>query len=214
MSYARVSILGTVNGGEVWSVNPVYDPTGEFGDTVDPIKLSTAANTIAAINPGSHMLTAMSSSFQLVGARVEVRDDATDALLGISEAMRGTPLNGTGAALMPSQAAMVISLQTNTPGASGRGRLYWPAAGAGVGSTFRITAPPYGLFRDQAKTYLAAIETALEGAFPLITFDLAVRSRRTHTTPHVTRIRVGDVVDTQRRRRDSLPESYSTVVYP
>jgi hypothetical protein len=30
-------------------------------------------------------------------------------------------------------------------------------------------------------------------------------------TPHVTRLQIGDVIDTQRRRRDAMPESYSTL---
>jgi hypothetical protein len=214
MSYVRVSILGSINGGEVWSVNPVYDPTGEFPGSVDQAKLDTATTVIGNTNPGSHMLTAMSSSFQLTGARVEVRDDSNDSLLAISEYLRGTPLAGTGTPIQGSQAAVVVSLQTATPGGRGRGRLYWPGAGVAVNSSFRISNPPYGLMCDQVKTYLLAIRSALSSNFAPIGFDLAVRSKVSHTTPHVNRIRIGDIVDTQRRRRDSLPESYSPNSFP
>ena len=62
-------------------------------------------------------------------------------------------------------------------------------------------------------TYLHAIEDALATAFPTIGFDLAVRSKTTHTTPHVNKIQVGNVVDTQRRRRDKLVEDYSSVTF-
>jgi hypothetical protein len=41
-----------------------------------------------------------------------------------------------------------------------------------------------------------------------------VRSKTTHTTPHAVRLQVGNIVDTQRRRRDSLPESYSNITFP
>jgi hypothetical protein len=30
----------------------------------------------------------------------------------------------------------------------------------------------------------------------------------------VTRLQVGDIIDTQRRRRDTLPENYLTIAYP
>jgi len=41
-----------------------------------------------------------------------------------------------------------------------------------------------------------------------------VRSKTTKTSPHAVRIQVGDVVDTQRRRRDVQLESYSAVAFP
>jgi hypothetical protein len=47
MSYVRVSILGSFSTEEVWSVNPVFDPTLEFGSTVDQAALDAAALAIA-----------------------------------------------------------------------------------------------------------------------------------------------------------------------
>jgi len=35
-----------------------------------------------------------------------------------------------------------------------------------------------------------------------------VRSKTTRTTPHVSRLQIGDVIDVQRRRRDTLQEAY------
>lgn len=214
MSYVRVSILGSLSGGEVWSVNPTYDPTGEFGSSVDQTQLDAAATAIAAISPGAQLLSNMSTLAQITGARVEVRDDNTDALLGISQAVRTPALSGTGSPLMPPQAAIVASLRTNTPGASGRGRLYWPAMGAGITSTGRIATATTATNNTSMKTYLLAIRDALATAFPTIGFNLAIRSRTTKTTPWVVRIQTGDVVDTQRRRRDNLPENYASAPIP
>jgi predicted fused transcriptional regulator/phosphomethylpyrimidine kinase len=64
------------------------------------------------------------------------------------------------------------------------------------------------------RVYLTAMRDALATAFPTIGFNLAVRSKTTKTTPHVVRIQGGDVVDTQRRRRDNLPEAYSSLSFP
>jgi hypothetical protein len=62
-------------------------------------------------------------------------------------------------------------------------------------------------------TYLHAIENAMATAFATIGFDLAVRSKTTHTTPHVNRLQVGNVMDTQRRRRDNIVEDYLSAAF-
>jgi len=214
MSYCRISILGSLAGGEVWSINPVYDPTLEFPGTIDQGMLDAAATAIAALNPGTQLMTYVSSAGTLTGARVEMRDDVSDALLGISTANRGTALPGTTAPTKPAQTAVVFSLRTNTPGGSGRGRVYWPALGASMGTDLRIPSAQVFTAITEMKTYLNGIRSALATAFPTIGFDLAVRSRTTHTTPHVVRMQAGNVLDTQRRRRDNLPEAYQQVTIP
>ena len=211
MSYVRVGIQGSAVGGEVWSVNYVIDPTLEFGTTVSQPALDAAAAAIAALNPGLSSLGLMSTLLTINSCRLEVRDDVTDALIGLSVQGRAVPLPGTLAPQCPYQAAVVVSLRTNTPGGSGRGRIYWPAAGSRLNSSARMAVVDRDQFAGEQVTYVHAMESALATAFPTIGFDLAVRSKTTRTTPHVTRIQVGDVVDTQRRRRDKLAESYVSV---
>lgn len=214
MSYVRVSILGVTTGGEVWSVNPVYDPTGEFPGGVNQVALDAAATAIANLTLPSSLLSSLSTLMGVTGCRLEVRDDTTDALIGISIANRATPVYGGVAPSMPPQAAIVMSLRTNTPGASGRGRVYWPFLGYAITSAGRISSIDVTAVLGAFKTYSASIAGALATAFPTIGFDLAVRSKQTKTTPHVVRIQAGNVVDTQRRRRDHLPEAYTTVTVP
>lgn len=214
MSYVRVSVLGSMSGGEVWSVNPVFDPTGEFGSTVDQTALDLAAAQIAALSPGSGLLTMMGPLLSITGARLEVRDDASDDLIAISIATRGTALSGTGTTRLPPQAAAVISLRTNTPGGSGRGRLYWPILGAPLTTSARIGAGDVTAIGTNFVTYQNSMRTALAANFATIGFNLAVRSKTTKSTPHVVRLQVGDVVDTQRRRRDNFPEQYTSQVVP
>lgn len=214
MSYTRVSILGASPGGEVWSINPVFDPTGEFGSTVDQTALDAATDAIAALNPAATLLGFMASPLSITGARVEVRDDATDALLATSTQIRATPLTGAASALRSATTALVISLRTNTPGGSGRGRLYWPAVGRSVDSSLRFSAADTAAAATEMRTYLNGMRSALATAFPTIGFDLAVRSRQTHTTPHVNKLQVGNVPDTQRRRRDAMIEDYQFVNFP
>jgi hypothetical protein len=214
MSYVRVSVLGAAPGGEVWSINPTFDPTGEFPGGVDQTALDAACDAIAALNPGILLLSFLSSALTVTGARVEVRDDGNDALIGTSTQLRSSPLSGSASALRGAQTALVISLRTNTPGGSGRGRLYWPAIGRSVDSQLRFSAADTSGALGEFKTYLNAMRGALATAFPTIGFDLAVRSKQTHTTPHVNKLQAGNVPDTQRRRRDKMIEDYQFTSFP
>jgi hypothetical protein len=78
-------------------------------------------------------------------------------------------------------------------------------------SSGRILAAMPPLYATQMKAYLEGMEAALATAFPTIGFNLAVRSTASKATPHVVRMQVGNVVDTQRRRRDTLVEAYSSI---
>ena len=208
MSYVRVSIIGTSVGGEVWSINPTIDPTFEFGTTVDQTALDAAADAISALSPGGALLGSLSTAFSVTGCRLEVRDDSTDALIGISVQVRPVPLPGSGVPIRPAQCAIVFSLRTDTPGGSGRGRVYWPNIAGSITTQLRITPTDQTSYLAGMATYLHAMESALATAFPTIGFDLAVRSRTTHSTPHVNKIQIGNVIDTQRRRRDKMVEDY------
>jgi hypothetical protein len=214
VSYVRVSILGQFQTSEVWSINPVFDPTGEFPGTVDQTLLDDATTAIANLGIPTSLRGLLSTSASRIGARVEVRQDSDDSLLAISQAISTTAMPGTGTLALPPQNAIVASIRTNTPGASGRGRLYWPALAIALNGTGLVNAPPPATIALDMKTYLNGMASALATQFAPITFNLAVRSKTTRTTPHAVRIQVGNVVDTQRRRRDNIPESYASVTLP
>lgn len=214
MSYVRVSILGAQSGGEVWSINPVFDPTGELEFGIDQAKVDAAALAIANRTIPSNLLSTLSSAMSRTGARVEIRSDTTDALLATSTQGSTAASAGAASPKLTPQSALVISIRTDTPGASGRGRLYWPAMGVTVSATGRLGTPGVAALLTDAKSYLNGIRSDLATAFPTIGFDLAVRSKATHTTPHATRLQIGDVIDTQRRRRDVLVEAYTAVTFP
>lgn len=214
MSYVRCSILGTLVSSEKWSINLTFDPTGEFPGGVSQSALDAAALAIAGLSVGADLQGPLGASGTLNACRLEVRDDIDDHLIGLSEQNRPTPLVGASSVKLTAQSAIVCSIRTDSPGASGRGRVYWPAMGVTIDGNSRMSSPTNTNMVAAFKTYFAAMETQLETAFPTIGFSLAVRSRATHSTPHATRIQVGNVLDTQRRRRDALPEAYATLAYP
>jgi len=98
-------------------------------------------------------------------------------------------------------------------GASGRGRLYIPATGFAVSpSNLRPLPANVTTALTGTKQYLTALSAAVTAN--VTDTILAVWSRKLATTLGVTRIQMGDVLDTQRRRRDSLIENYQEQAWP
>lgn len=209
----RVSIKGGMPNGEEWSVNPVYAVGGDFGVPVSPTQANTIALAIAAVSVPTGMLAMMNGTTTVTQVRVEART-AAGVLESQAEAVKGSPQVGSGTAPHPFQTSAVISLRTAAAGARGRGRLYWPATGAGIdSSTLRMSVTAHTNFIAAAKTYLSAIQAAID-----VTLDgvsLVVWSRLGDgTTNNVTSLQVGNIFDVQRRRRDALVESYLVETWP
>ena len=208
----RVSIIGAMPSGEEWSINPVWSIGGDFGAPVSASQAKTIADAIALITVPAGLTAQMTSGVNVQGCRVEARD-VNGILEAQAEGIKGTPTPGTSSAPKSFQSAWVVSLRTATAGASGRGRLYWPATGSPISSsTLRPTSADVTAFLTGAKSYLTAIEAAID-----VTLDgvsLAVWSRTRNDLFRVTSIQAGDVLDVQRRRRDQLIESYTTLAYP
>lgn len=216
--YIRVRPIGTQTvGSETWTINPAWRWV-PFTATFSQAMLQSLADRLVA-NIGTATLgtlrSMLSASGQINGWRVEQWDE-DDKLQAAAEAFYGVALVGTGGANKSLQDALVISLRTDTPGPRGRGRIYWPAWNVTL-LNWRITAPVPATIVADAKTFLLAIQAQIlaEATANLMSDvpELAVRSRSTHTSRKVTTLLVGDVVDSQRRRRDSLPEVRTAVAY-
>lgn len=204
----RISILGSMPGGEKWSVNPVYAPTA-------PLAISTAecaaiALAIDGITVEPTLRSLNVPAVTVDGVRVEARN-LDGSLEAVSEHTRTSPVAGTSAASHPYQTAMVCSLRTPDSTARGKGRLYWPATGATISpSTLRVASSSVTDYLNGMNAYLANVRLAIRGVAGLTTATLRVWSRTSSQLQVVTSLRVGDVADVQRRRRDALVESYSS----
>jgi hypothetical protein len=125
-----------------------------------------------------------------------------------------TPYAGGGDnTVLPLQVAQVLSWQANVLGRKGRGRIYIPAiAAAGGLGAHGLAAPGYitacgaaGVSFIQALTYTSIVGTTAQVA-PIITGKPYTNFGR------IKEVRVGQVFDTQRRRRRQLPENF--VAFP
>lgn len=208
----RVSVFGAMPNGEEWSVNPVFR-IGTGGAPLTPAQCLTIATACAAVTVPTGLTALMQGNTTVTGVRVENRDLTNGSLASQGEALKGTPTPGTGSNIHGYQASAVISLRTGTPGASGRGRLYWPATGAALNSTdYRISSSNVSNAVTDAKTYLSGLSSAI--AVTTTTARLVVWSRKGASTADVTSLLIGNVLDSQRRRRDVLVESYTSTVFP
>ena len=111
--------------------------------------------------------------------------------------------------LLPLQIAQVVSLRTNNSSKRGRGRVYLPGmtstsisgTNGTMNATFRTNM--LGTF----KTLLEALSIGSGGSPPIVR-PVVIGSPWT-TYYQVTEIRMGNLLDTQRRRRRQLEEVYT-----
>lgn len=206
----RVSLKGGLPGGEKWSVNPCFHVISAAEITYSQLlAMGTAINAIT-IPTGVRALWNSNTNYN--GVQLEARSST-----GVLEALADVPMvgyvPGNGSGTLPFQAAAVVSLRTNRPGGSGRGRLYLPATGVALdSSTLRIPVATRDAGIAGAKTWLSGIQAAMEAVVPNL--PLVVWSRTTLGKFGVTKLLMGDVPDVQRRRRDSLAEAYKELSYP
>jgi hypothetical protein len=115
------------------------------------------------------------------------------------------PGGRSGSATHPFQIAQCVTLLTERPGRSGKGRMYLPAPVSILDNNGQIGTAD----RDALLGTTAALLTAINAITSANAAPVAVAASDGHHWP-VTAIRVGRVLDTQRRRRSALPEAYAS----
>lgn len=148
---------------------------------------------------GGHFPT----STDFLGASVATYNGQNE-LITSGSSLLVTPFPGNGPTLsLPPGTAEVVSLRTAQAGARGRGRMYLPA----LGNTSINVA---GRIDSTVQQDLLAGMVAFFDSWnaDLQTFPVGVASQAGSFVSTVTSVRVGNVFDSQRRRRDQLTESY------
>lgn len=117
------------------------------------------------------------------------------------------PLTGTsGSATLPPEIAVCVSLLTNTAGRSGRGRMYLPAPVVATSDNKGLLSTgQQDMIKQWAAAFFGGINTQAG-----TDLNCVVWSRKTGQTHSITRVSVGNQFDVQRRRQNSLPETYLT----
>jgi hypothetical protein len=213
---------GTLGTTEVWNTTINWGIFGILPDDpnqalTDGLLAALLTATTSATYPVDFK-TALSTAGKFTGYRVDLMSEA-DKVLSTSVGDMATPITGTGSPSKTSADCIVISLRTPKPGPSGRGRWYFPALAQTLNyGNFTTNSPTADNMALAARTWLNAMGTAMNGYWiglaSALRVVLSVRSVKLHQNNNVVRIQVGSVMDTQRRRRDNIPETYVTYTYP
>lgn len=119
-----------------------------------------------------------------------------------ADAIGDVPGSGSGGT-KPLSSAVCVSLYSNRPGPTGKGRFFLPQTHHNIASDFRFSDAD----ADAIKAGAVGLITAME---PLLTKPEVVSSYGYNTT--VTKVRVGRVPDTMRSRRNALLEAHRETV--
>lgn len=144
---------------------------------------------------------------QVVWTSVRVEDFNGTSVVRTATHDVNSPQPGQGVTSLPPQCSGVISLRTGQPGGRRRGRMYFPPFAATV-------LDAYGTFIFAARNALA---DSLSQYFTAFNGDATVESTAVVASQtggflsEIVEVRVGNIIDTQRRRRNTLPESYYQV---
>jgi hypothetical protein len=122
---------------------------------------------------------------------------------------------GWSQAVYPPQCSLVATLMSDRPrGLASKGRMYLPGIAAGLTASGVIADSDRDAIALNLRTFFNAVRASADvadtpilaakgtGAFPELTAQ----------NDYVERIKVGSVIDTQRRRRNGLPETYKTEI--
>lgn len=212
MSYLyhlKQTVTGSLPGGEVWSCSvafnfaqaPIVDELALGGFNVGCVGVWRAAmlDTRFRFSNGVVANSLVTRAINPEGKTITQVEDPIIEQGG-----------GGLAPAMPNQIATVLSLQTSVSGAKGRGRLYLPLLGQQVGTNGRVPAANMGPLALASQALIEDLNEQGETFYPDAGVYVIVASGvNTGLNSRVDRIRVGDVLDDQRRRRDNLAEGYT-----
>lgn len=204
-SHILFTATGALPGGEVWSCGLRTISGSAVGvdqATLEVYALAAANGWVTYLNsePGYATGTNCTS----VTARLITFAGLTEAQG--SAAPTVAPGSGN-PAKMPNQNAVVVSLITGRAGRTGKGRVYVPLLAAGLQGDGRRSEADSQATAAGFAAFLTQLNVEIAGSL----LDMGVQSQKASPSgSKVTSVRVGRVIDTQRRRRDSLVEAYTT----
>lgn len=194
---ARIVMSGTLYGGEIWATGFYVD----VGTLAGPSAANTLAQNMTSLLQSSGSTAAMAYqasktwSTQTAWTKTSVYFYGNGGKLSSVQGEYVLPnaVVGSASGSAPNQSSLVVSLRTDTPGRSYRGRLFTPfTAGFGGASGQLAASDTNGVATAWAAAF-SAMKTAYN-AFPVVVSDhLAAKTS-------VTSVIVNSRPDIQRRR--------------
>lgn len=194
---------------EIWSWGFQFGQPSDGGDsTVGDVDLPTMAaieTFIELVHTQSDIPTG--SNHFLTGFKVaQIGPDGLYAA-PVQEVMYNPPVAGEGTGAAPLQLCLAVSLRGPLALPRVQGRFFLPVSSSVtvVSSTGKINGTGPSTLSSRLSDYIDTLNVALDTWTP--GYRMVVASSKGTNAP-VTAIRVGDVLDTQRKRRNGLVETY------
>lgn len=212
---AKITINGSMFGGlEHWS-------TGFYMGQQDSDASPLNDQFMSAVNTAwQAFFTAASSKIGLDYKTTSIRasimnSDGLSDKSTIKNFYPPTEYTGAGGpSKLPPQCALVATLTTSTPrGLGSKGRMYLPGISASVDSTGHIATADTLAIANNLKTFFLALNSSFDQPGFVVTASQGSKVNIFNGPVNriVTGVKVGNVYDTQRRRRNELVEAYSAV---
>lgn len=200
-AHGRLSIYGDILARQSWSINLTF-VAGDFstGTLLNAFLVAcrpaittwwSAAGSAGSLN---------ASDVRLLGSRAYYYTAGSGLAQAQAEDVLTSPLPGSGASPLPTQTALVASLLTAFPGRRNRGRLYIPMTGKSLATGHKLTSGEVTSVANALKALIDGVNAQLLGS---ATCRVVVGSNQP-TPPVVTKVRVDNEPDVQRRRADKI----------
>jgi hypothetical protein len=210
----RVSMIGTMFGGaEIWSTGFWAGHAGS--DAPAPTDLMAEAVATAwtpFFTAGADLI-----SYLYKTATIKITPynaDGTINVPGVKTFSYATPIVGahTGNGHPPQIAVVASLIAGNGKGLAGKGRMFIPGVGDGVDPTGHMTTSTCTSIASNLSTFFANVNASIDSPGEAINASKRdfVIGDLTPINRALTAVRVGNVFDTQRRRRNALSEVYSS----
>jgi hypothetical protein len=218
-AHNKFILNGSMPGGEIWSVGIAVSSASQQ-DVTTQAALQLVINDDASGGTWAAALTGFMAKASSLVSVTELKAVYYNGL-GVASAVATRPAGVPGqtvaaSSTLPNECAVVASFRTTSAGPSGRGRIYMPQTMIGRNNDGTILAADAITVRDGCKQLLTKIRAAFN-ASPSGggDFNTVVASGAGIGALHlITEIRLGNVIDSQRRRRNRQKEVYITTPIP
>lgn len=207
-----VTVSGNINGASKWDCT-LWFRADPIGSSPQGLVNGVAAAMPAALNAfGAAWKPFNDDLTQITDFTVRYYAAGASGASVIAQGNLGDFIDGNGPAGAAASQAVVTTLLTGLATRSGRGRLYWPATAALVGTTHGFDPNQCQALATATITlYGTIMNTAPQGGVDIIA---GVRSIKLQTITELTAVRVDTRPDRQEHRETKLGFTSHTATFP
>jgi hypothetical protein len=211
---ARVTLSGTMfQGQEVWSTGFFLGQEG--ADAGDPSQAAVDAIRDLWVAFFTNSTSRISSNYQFTQAKIAAvgANGFTEKENVVYSYPAATTVGGVSTETLPPQCALVLTLLSDRPrGKAAKGRMYLPGIASSPGTNGKISTTVATGVATNAKTFFDGVRANfnMPGLPILAAKGSGAFAAMNAQNDFIQTIRVGDVIDTQRRRRNGLTEVYTS----